>query len=76
MTHVLVLITVNDDGDEQDDPQWHLYETDGGGPHALCTGEFVGQRESECVYELKEVNCGVPCPNCRDIVKHHKTIKL
>lgn len=76
MSHVLVKIIINDDGFEQDTQDWHLLETDGGGPHALCTGEFVGDGESSCEYETKEVSRGVPCPSCREILKRHKAIRL
>ena len=76
MSHTLVRILIDDDGLDVDSPQWHLLETDGGGPHALCTGEFVGEGESGCVFETNEVQRGVPCARCRAIIKRHKVIAL
>ena len=76
MTHVLVKIFFDDDGFEESAPVWHLYETDGGGNHALCTGEYLGVGESDCVYETKEVQRGVECERCREILKRHKAIRL
>lgn len=75
MTHILVKILVDDDGETVDHPVWHLMETDQG-YHALCTGEYVGGGESACEFETKEVFRGVECPKCREILKRHKAIKL
>ena len=74
MAHTLVKITVDDNGEKQDTPVWHLLETDGGGHHALCTGEFVGTGESACVYKTREVQRGIPCQGCREIIERHKSI--
>jgi len=77
MSNVLVKIFGDDDGTEIDHPVWHLYETDGGGPHALCTGEFVGDGESACVFELKEVaRGGITCDDCLEILRRHKAVRL
>ncbi len=76
MTHELVMIFVNDDGDKIDKPVWHFVEYEQG-VHALCTGEFVGSGESNCEYETKEVSRGgVTCPKCLEILRRHKAIKL
>ena len=76
MSHTLVKIIIDDDGFKVDKPQWHLLETDGGGPHALCTGEFVGEGESGCVFETRDVQRGIPCDRCRAIIMRHKTLVL
>jgi hypothetical protein len=77
MSHVVVKICVDDDGTTIDNPVWHLYETDGGGHHALCTVEFLGGGESRCVYETKEVKRGgITCERCLEILRRHKSIRL
>lgn len=77
MPHIVLKIFVDDDGDKIEKPVWHLYETDGGGPHALCTGEFVGDGESGCEYITKEVSRGgITCANCLEILRWHKSVKL
>lgn len=75
MSHILVKITVDDDGVPIENPVWHLVATRQGN-HALCTGEFFGGGESMCEFELREVERGIPCPNCAEIIKAHKAIKL
>ena len=77
MTHVVVKIFIDDDGEPIDKPVWHLYEVDGGGHHALCTGEFLGVGESAAEYKTKEVSRGgITCESCLEIIRRHKAIKL
>jgi len=77
MSHVILKILVDDDGEKIEKPVWHLLEVDGGGDHALCTGEFVGSGESACEYTTKEVSRGgITCPSCLAILRRHKAIKL
>jgi hypothetical protein len=76
MAHTLVKILFDDDGEEVKEPAWHLLVTDRDGPRAFCTGEFLGDGESACIYEEKIVKRGVPCPKCKELLKSYRSIKL
>jgi len=73
----LVKILIDDDGEEIEDPKWHLVQTVAGCRCTVCTGEFFGDSVSGVVYEHKVVQKGgVNCPDCIEIVKWFKAIKL
>ncbi len=74
--HQLVKIIVNEDGINEDDPQWHLAHDFGEGPRALCTGEVFGEGEGPAVFQTKTVRAGIPCPRCKEMVRWFKAIKL
>lgn len=73
----LVKIIKNEDGDFQQNPQWHLVQNDGGSNRSVCTGEVFGLGEGSAEYKFKSVaKGGISCPECIEIVKWFKTIKL
>lgn len=75
--HLLVKILYNDDGDEYDNPKWHLSITAMGAPMALCTGEVYGYGEGAAVYENKNrVRGGITCCRCLELIGFYKSIKL
>jgi len=75
--HTLIKLITNEDGDTCD-PVWHLLNPDSGsGNNILCTGEYIGLGESECVYEEKTVKRGgITCQPCIEQIKALQNIKL
>ncbi len=73
-----VKIISNDDGEEVDEPKWHLGVDYIGGAHStLCTGEFYGFGESNVVFETKKIHKGlIDCPACVTIITEMKRISL
>lgn len=77
MPHEVVKITIDDDGEKVDEPKWHLVVIGEDAHQTLCTGEFYGEGVSNCVYKTKTVNRGgITCPECLDIIRVIKNIKL
>jgi len=77
--HQLVKIFCDTNGVPRDiDRQyWHLVYHHGSGDQTLCEGEYFGGGESGCEFETKEVKRGgITCPNCLEIIKNMKAVKL
>ncbi len=76
--NTLVRIIQDDDGAETFNQDWHLVDpVNNQGPAALCTQEFYGFGESDCVFEEKTVERGgVTCENCLRRIRIYKAIKL
>lgn len=76
--HSLVRIIRDDDGRETRNRAWHLVDPGNSqGPAALCTQEFFGEGESECMFETKSaVRGGITCDDCLRILKTYKAVKL
>ena len=77
--HSLVKITVDDDGNPKYDAHvWHLVDpSNWQGKAALCTAEFLGEGESEVVFETKEtLRGGITCPSCMKMLKEYKRVRL
>ncbi len=74
----LVKLLSTDDGDENIDPKWCLIDPGNFmGQATLCTGEFFGQGESACRYELKEAERGgITCGKCLELLKIYKAVRL
>ena len=74
--NILVKILVNDTGEIEESPKWHLM-TNKMGNQAFCTGEFVGIGESRCEFEIKTVKRGgITCERCLQEIKRIKAVKL
>lgn len=76
----VVKFFIDEDGEIDDSDVWHLVTTSCGDQCALCSGQFFGyglstiDNEDGHHYEEK---CGrVTCPDCRDIIKRIKKVKL
>ncbi len=77
MSHLVVKILANEDGEQEIDPKWHLVTIGGGSEMALCTGEVFGYGEGSAVYEKKKVERGgITCETCLQMLKLYKSIKL
>ena len=77
MSHSIVKITIDDDGEVRDE-KWCLVDPGNfQGPATLCTVEFFGYGESNCIYKLKEVKRGgITCEKCIEILKSYKRIRM
>lgn len=77
MAHEVVKILVNEDGDKQHSPKWHLVIEHSGSLMALCTSEVFGYGEGSAEYKTKEVQRGgITCLRCLGIIKKFKRLKL
>ena len=83
MSHTLVKILIDQDGDVVDDPLWHLGDAPTGDPGILCTGEFYtygcadGAATEGISYEQKTVKRGgITCERCLDHIWEMKSIRL
>lgn len=77
MSNHLVKIIVNEDGDKQDDPKWHLVHNFGDSCRTVCSGEVFGEGEGSAVYKEKfNEKGGVTCSSCLEIIKWYKSVKL
>lgn len=78
MSHEVVKLLSDDDGATYNDPKWCLVDPGNGcGQATLCTGEYFGDGESNCTYEIKVVSRGgVTCQKCLRNLKLYKGIKL
>lgn len=74
----LVKVLTNDDGDAQEDNGWCLVDPcNSQGPARLCTQEFFGLGESNCAFKTRSVNKGgVTCPECLQILRTYKAVRL
>jgi len=71
----VVKITIDDNGERKQNPKWCLIDPcNYQGASTLCTKEFFGYGESGCVYKTKIGN--ITCPNCIEIIKTYKGIKI
>lgn len=73
--HLIKLIT-NDDGEEIQNPKWHITQPFGDSDRTLCSGEAYGLGESGAIFEgkfgsLKDCDC----PKCLEIVSWFKKLK-
>lgn len=78
MSHTLVKIFKDDDGETIEHSVWHLSDPDSRqGRRVLCTCEFYGEGESSVVYKTKTVERGgIKCDRCLEIINDMKAIKL
>ena len=77
MSHNLVKILFDEDGEKIDEPVWHLVVSVSGSPATLCTGEVFGEGEGNAVYEEKQVNRGgITCKKCLEQLRDLKSVKL
>lgn len=77
MSHTVVKILFDDDGEKRDEPVWCLSEFVDGAPRTLCSGEVYGDGESSVIYKEKTVERGgITCDNCKSIINRIKSIKL
>jgi hypothetical protein len=79
MTHKLVKIVVNEEGDtvEKEDQVWCLVTEFSGSCRCFCDGQVIGYGESFSKYEEKEVQKGgVTCKSCIKNIKFIKSVKL
>jgi len=75
--HELVKLLTDDDREVYHNPQWHIIDDFGSDPATLCTGEYFGEGQSECTYELKVVKRGgVTCQACLAKAKWLKSFRL
>lgn len=76
--HQLVKLLFNDDGVEIDNPPWCLVDpANRQGPSTLCSGEFFGEGESNCIYEEKNmIRGGITCVQCLSDIRCYKSIRL
>lgn len=65
----------DDDGERHTSKKWHLVTTHGDSPRTVCTGEVFGEGESSAIFKEKFTG-KITCPNCIEIVKWFKEIKL
>jgi len=77
MAHTVVKILTNDDGDEYENPQWHLSWDFDGSDRTFCGGEVYGLGESIATYKSKSVEKGgITCGRCLAFIKQIKSVKL
>ncbi|MCS4309695.1 hypothetical protein M2404_004072 [Rheinheimera pacifica] len=78
MSHRVVQIIVDDDGELTNNESWHLVIEDiDSSPRALCTGEVFGYGESSAKFKEKTVaRGGITCAACLKIIKRYKAVKL
>jgi hypothetical protein len=79
--HTLVKLLINEDEDVQMSNVWHFRTHAGGSYMLLCTGEVYDteshQGEGYALAVEKTVQLGgITCPDCMDIIKNMKSIKL
>lgn len=76
MSHKLVKILTDEDGEKQP-PHWHFVYATAGSEHALCSGQVFGSGEGLATFKEKIVQSGgITCPDCKHIIKMFKTIRL
>ncbi len=72
----LVKIMVNDDGDNVDNPKWHIIGHYLDARRTLCGGEVFGYGSSNAKYEVKEGTMkDCDCNRCKAIVRWYKELK-
>jgi hypothetical protein len=72
----LVKFIENEDG-EKVEPFWHISAIYAGSPALMCSGEVYGYGEGDAVFEAKTVmRGGITCPDCLEMIKSIKSIKL
>lgn len=71
----LVKFITDEDGGEAFNDHWHLVQTHGDAPRAVCSGEVFGFGESGAEYKDKHKG-RVTCPKCIEIVKWFKAVRL
>lgn len=77
MSHRVVKLLTNDDGDKYPNTYWHFVEKRGDAPRTLCGGECFGDGETSLLFKEKVVEKGgVTCPICLSIIKYYKSINL
>ena len=78
MSHTVVKINADEDGEPTDDKRWHLISpapSDEG--RTLCDGTDMTSISERVHYASKEVaRGGISCADCLEIVKKFKSIKL
>lgn len=76
MAHNLVKLITDDDGEPME-PVWHFPYVAGGSNVALCNGVAFGSGQSSAKFKTKIVQRGgITCPQCLDMIKAFKKVKL
>jgi hypothetical protein len=76
MSHNLVKILTNEDGD-QELGYWHYPVSFDWSNRCLCSGQVFGEGEGSATFETKIVQRGgITCPKCLSIIKSFKKVKL
>jgi len=70
----IVKIITDDDGELTYDNSYHLVIDIAGGLTAFCTGEYFGEGESGCEYEVKKGK--ITCQKCINPINKIKALKL
>lgn len=77
MSYEVVKITVDNWGDERENPVWCLVVEDSATTRTLCAGEAFGIGDSSAEYVTKEGKRGsITCPDCKAKIKWFKSIQL
>ena len=77
MSHTIIKITINHDGEEVESPKWCLSVNAAGEDATFCTGEYFGNHDSDCTTTVKHVERGgITCPDCLQKIKAIKAIRL
>jgi hypothetical protein len=77
MAHRIVKIIINNDGDKEINPKWHLSVNRAGSDCALCTGEFYGYGEGVAEAIEKTVDKGgITCKDCLAYIKEIKSVTI
>ena len=77
MAHELVKILSDDDDEPYENPVWHIIDLWNTDPATLCSGEYFGEGQSGCRYELKmRARGGVTCEECLRKARWLKSYKL
>lgn len=71
----LVKILVNQCGEKDHNPKWHLVINEDTAK-IVCTGEVFGDEEISMEFKIKHREKGITCPDCKDVVNWYKSIKL
>jgi len=85
MTHTIVKLLINEDGDliPKEEQVWHLVDpNDGSTQMTFCQGQVydteyvIGQAEKVTGKEAKRAKGGITCKDCLHKIKQIKSIKL
>ncbi len=79
MSHKVVKILINEDGDKSDDNSWHYYSEGLSDFYVLCSMELLhdGCGVPDKNMKIKSVEKGgITCKDCLEIIKTIKSIKL
>ena len=76
MPHNLVKFITDEDGTPME-PLWHYPIALDGSNRAICNGLVFGEGEGSATFITKIVQRGgITCPQCLQIIKNYKRVKL